>query len=141
MPARCCPSKNCIGLSTKCQVLESRKSEAQKANSRKGFGARTEQGRMISFYWPQMGVAFYISHPIGLACRRGHLEIFAPCATTLFSRSPAEGGIVGLGTVKTQFWHLFCPQIGTMNRLCRRGQYDFSLRAENGFVMRTDTTN
>ena len=34
-----------------------------------------------------MGVTFSTAHPIGLACQRGHLEIFGPCAARLFRPS------------------------------------------------------
>ena len=51
---------------------------------------------MFSFGGPKMGVTFSISHPIGLACQRGHLEICTPCATRLSKRLSAGGGIIAL---------------------------------------------
>ena len=84
----------------------------------------------------------------GLSCQRGHLGIFSPCATTLSCRPSVGGGIIGLGTAETRFWHLRCPQIRALDWLRGKGfkwlgqgeQYDFLLRAENGFDLRTDTT-
>ena len=84
----------------------------------------------------------------GLSCQCGHLGNFTPCATRLSRHLSAGGGTVGLRTVKTRFWHLHCPQIRALDWprgmgfkwLGQGEQYDFPLRAENGFDLRTDTT-
>ena len=68
-----------------------------------------------------------------------------PFAARLSKYPSAGGSIICFRAVETPFWHLRCPQIGALNRLCGKRfkwlsqgeQYDFPLRAENDFDLRT----
>ena len=87
-----------------------RKSKTWKTYSRKGFKRRNWQGRIVSFGGQKMGVTFSTAHPIGLACQRGHLEIFCPCAARLFRPSSTGGSIIALGRSKPSCKHLRSPR-------------------------------